>query len=128
MEFMSIALALLIMIFLHEIIHLIVCWILRVRIEALLITWFGIAFFLRDEDVVYSRLKLALTSLSPLILSLPIFMGGMISLISSLNLFASLGDVALFLTFISRSPEERIKLSRGIKTRMRKHAIYLLNF
>jgi hypothetical protein len=114
----------------HELIHVLVALMLGVRIEELIITWFGVALYLRDEDVAYSMKRLTVVSLSPLTLvlmglSIWLYTGQELWLAVWLSLLGgSLGDLYLTALFAKTNPVERIKISQEWKSRLKNKALY----
>ena len=114
----------------HELIHVLVALMLGVRIEELIITWFGVALYLRDEDVAYSMKRLTVISLSPLTLvlmglSIWLYTGQELWLAVWLSLLGgSLGDLYLTALFAKTNPVERIKISQEWKSRLKNKALY----
>lgn len=114
----------------HELIHVLVALMLGVRIEELIITWFGVALYLRDEDVAYSIKRLTVISLSPLTLvlmglSIWLYTGQELWLAVWLSLLGgSLGDLYLTALFAKTNPVERIKISQEWKSRLKNKALY----
>jgi hypothetical protein len=115
----------------HELIHVLVALMLGVRIEELIITWFGVALYLRDEDVAYSMKRLTVISLSPLTLvlmglSIWLYTGQELWLAVWLSLLGgSLGDLYLTALFAKTNPVERIKISQEWKSRLKNKALYV---
>ncbi len=115
----------------HELIHVLVALMLGVRIEELIITWFGVALYLRDEDVAYSIKRLTVISLSPLTLvlmglSIWLYTGQELWLAVWLSLLGgSLGDLYLTALFAKTNPVERIKISQEWKSRLKNKALYV---
>ena len=117
----------LLMIFLHEIVHLITAYFLKVRIEAFLVSYFGIMFYLVDEDLVYSSFKIVTISLLPLALSLVILLSqssGTI-LFSVSNIGGSVGDVYMVIKLLRKDPSERLRWSKNLKKKLARRAIYV---
>ncbi|MEM1557817.1 MAG: metalloprotease family protein [Thermoproteota archaeon] len=114
----------------HELIHILVALILGVRIEELIVTWFGVALYLRDEDVAYSVKRLTAISLSPLTLvilglSIWIYTGQELWLAVWLSLLGgSLGDLYLTTIYLKTNPLERIKISQKWKNKLKNKALY----
>jgi hypothetical protein len=115
----------------HELIHVLVALMMGVRIEELIITWFGVALYLRDEDVAYSIKRLTVISLSPLTLvlmglSIWLYTGQELWLAVWLSLLGgSLGDLYLTALFAKTNPVERIKISQEWKSRLKNKALYV---
>lgn len=114
----------------HELIHVLVALILGVRIEELIVTWFGVALYLRDEDVAYSVKRLTAISLSPLTLVMlglsiwlctgqALWLGVWLSLLGG-----SLGDLYLTAIYLRTNPLERIRMSQSWKSKLKNKAIY----
>lgn len=118
----------------HELIHVLVALILGVRIEELIVTWFGVALYLRDEDVVYNVKRLILISLSPLTLvilglSIWIWTGQELWLAVWLSLLGgSLGDLYFTTLYLKSNPPERIRISREWKNKLKNKALYTRKF
>jgi len=127
MDLLTALLVVLIMIILHETTHLTVAYILKVRIEAFLISHFGILFYLVDEDLVYSAFKIVAVSLTPLVLSLVVFFSQSPEtlLFSISNLGGSLGDVYMTIKLLRKKPHERLRWSKHLKKKLAKKAIYI---
>ena len=95
----------------HELIHVLIALMLGVRIEELIITRFGVALYLRDEDVAYSIKRLTVISLSPLTLvlmglSIWLYTGQELWLAVWLSLLGgSLGDLYLTALFAKQTQQ-----------------------
>lgn len=127
MDLLTALLVVLIMIILHETTHLTVAYILKVKIEAFLISYFGILFYLVDEDLVYSAFKIVAVSLTPLMLSLVVFFSQSPEtlLFSISNLGGSLGDVYMTIKLLRKKPHERLRWGKHLKKKLAKKAIYI---
>ncbi|MBS7612559.1 DUF3267 domain-containing protein [Candidatus Bathyarchaeota archaeon] len=114
----------------HELIHVLIALILGVKIEELIVTWFGVALYLRDEDVAYNIKRLTAISLSPLTLvmlgiSIWLCTGQELWLAVWLSLLGgSLGDLYLTAIYLKTNPLERIKISQEWKNKLKNKALY----
>ena len=124
---LCVALGVILAIALHELIHLVVTLILRIRIEAFFISILALGFALCEEDICYSRVRIALTSLCPLVLNVTLLFPSLIlQVIGLVNALSSTGDIYVALKLITmRSLDERIKWSRKIKKDVLRKAIYV---